>query len=101
MSVALSESRYIFGLNPSSRSDIFFLCFLSILLCYLCFRICSKIVLCPCYWVDGMSLCIIPLLAGRIFFRCFGTSSFVSVVISIRNIVLVFLFSPVAAVLFP
>ena len=62
---------------------------------------CSEIVLFPCHPVVGMSSCILLLLAGRIFFRCFGMSCFVCIVLSCLDIFLVFFLSPEPSDLFP
>ena len=50
--------------------------------------------------VVGISSCILPLLAGRIFFRCFGLSCFVCIVLSCLDIFLAPLLSPVPSDLF-
>ena len=48
-----------------------------------------------------MSSCILPLLSGRISFRCFGISCFVCIVLSSLGIFLAFILSPVLSDLFP
>ena len=55
---------------------------------------CSKIILLPSHSVVGMSSNLLPLLAARIFFRCFGVSCFVCIVRSYLGIILVFILSP-------
>ena len=47
-----------------------------------------------------MFSCILPLFAGRIFFRCFGMSYFVCIVLLCLGIILVFLLLPVSSGLF-
>ena len=49
----------------------------------------------------GIFLCHLLPEVGRIFFRCFGMSSFVSIVLSFVGISLIFLHSPVLSGLFP
>ena len=64
LSVALSESRCIFSLGPSSSPCNFFYCCLSIwLFCYGLFILisCPKIVMFPCHPINGMSSCIVSL----------------------------------------
>ena len=104
LSVALCESRYIFASGPySSPSNSF-----PMLLCIRLFRyvlfvpiFCIKIVLLPCRPVVGISSCILPLLAGWIFYRCFGMSCFVYIVWSYLDIFLAFFLSPEPSNLFP
>ena len=94
LSVALSESRYIFAFGPSSIPCYSFQCCLSFRLFYNDFYVpifCSKIVLLPSRSVVGISSHLFPLLAGRIFFCCFGMFYFVCIVWSYRDIFLVFL----------
>ena len=61
---------------------------------------CSKIVLFSSHSAVCMCLLIRPLLAGRIFFRCFGMTCFVRIVLSCLDIFLVILLSPVLSGLF-
>ena len=70
MNIALSESRCIFAFGPSSSLLTLFPCYLSIRLFYYALFVpifCSEIVLFLCYPVVGMSSCILPLHASRIF----------------------------------
>ena len=79
-SVILNESRCIYAQGPSSSPcNSFSMLFnRSIFLLYsLHSYICTKIVLLLWHPVIGMSSCILPLLDGRIFFRCFGMYCFV------------------------
>ena len=103
-SVSLSESKYIFTLGLySSPCNFFSMLFIhsAFLLCFLRSHILLKIFLFPCHPVAGMSSCILPLLTGRIFFRYFGMSCFVCIVLSCLDIFLVFLLSPVPSDFFP
>ena len=54
---------------------------------------CSKIFLLLSHPVLDMASTILPLIVGRIFFRCFGTSCFVYIVWPCLGIILVFLLS--------
>ena len=76
--VALSESRCIFAFAPSSSSSNFFVAYPFGFFCYVLFVpiFYFEIVLFPCHPVVGLSSCILPLLAGRICFLCFGMSCF-------------------------
>ena len=87
--VALSESRCIFTLGISFQVLLTLFSYgLSIRLFFYVHFIpifCSKIVLFSCHWVVCTSTCILPILAGRIFFHCFIiiiTSSCISFIIS-------------------
>ena len=85
LNVALFKLRCIFALGPSSSPSNSF----SILLIYSAFQLCSlssRLFLqnffvslsSGCWYVFVYS----PLLAGRIFFRCFGMSCFISIILS-------------------
>ena len=94
LSLALCESRCVFAFRLSSRPSN---CFppVSYAVDFYVPIFCSKIVLFPCPSVFSMSSCILPLLAGRIFFRSFGISFYN---ILSRNL-LIFHLLPVASYL--
>ena len=90
----------IFTLRPSSSPcNLFPILFIHLVLCnVLCVpKFCSKIVLLPLYPVAGMSSCILPLLLGGIFFRCFVVSCLVCIVWSYLENILVLLLLPVTS----
>ena len=100
--VTLSESNCSFALGPSSSSsNSFFKLFIhsGFLLCSLSSHILHQN--CFTSFLSGMSSCILPLLAGRIFFRFLGMSCFVHIVLSclrifkssfLRHCILIYLF---------
>ena len=102
-SVDQSESMCIFIFCPSNPSNSFPILLIHSAFFYvlLVAIFCSKIILIPLHLVVGMSSCDLPLLADRIFFRCFGMSRFVYIVLPCLDIFLVFLLSPVLSGLFP
>ena len=80
--IALRELMCIFALEPSSSPSLFPDCISIWLFCYVLFvsLFCLRIVLLACHPVIGMSSCILLLIVGRIFFRCFGMTSFFCIV---------------------
>ena len=102
--VALSESIciFLFGLS-SSPSNSFSMLFIHsvFLLCTLR----SHILFPNCFvflWSSlGLFSCILPLLDHRNFFRCFGMSFFLCIVLSCLDIFLDFFLLPVTSGLFP
>ena len=90
----------IFTFGPcSSLSNSFFMLLIhsTCLLCSLGYHISPKLFF---FFPSGFWYHL-PLLIGRIFFRCFGTSCFVCIVLSILAISLIFVLSPVIFGLFP
>ena len=84
LSVAMSELRCIFALGPYSSPCNSF----SILFIHLAFLICFLSSHILRHSFVGISSRITPLLAGRIFFRCFEMSFFVCIVWSCFDIIL-------------
>ena len=100
--VALCESRCIFALGLSLSSwNSFFILFIHSVLMFCLLPSYILLVFFPSHPVIGMTSLIPPLLAGRIFFRCFGMSCFVCLVWSCLDIFVVFFLPPVTLGLFP
>ena len=81
---------------------LFRCCLINWIFCFVLFVaiFCSRIVLFSCHPVIGMSSCNLPLTCCLNFFRCFGMSNFVCIVLSCLDIFLAFLLSPVTSGLF-
>ena len=81
-SVTQSEWSSIVAFGPSVLSTLLQCCLPIRFFCYILYIpiFYSKIVLLPSYSVVGISSYLFPLLAGRIFFRCFGMFCFACIV---------------------
>ena len=100
--IVLCESGCLFDLGPYSRPNYFSKLSIpsAFLLCSIRFHILLQncfVFLSSASWHD---LCILPLPPGKIFFRCFWISCFVSIVLSCPAIFLVFIILPVPSDLF-
>ena len=94
----------ISAFEPSSRPSILYSYSLSVRLFRYVFLVAIfffKIARFLLHPVVGMFSCHLLPVVGRIFFRCFGMSSFVCFVLPFVNISLIFLLSPVLSGLFP
>ena len=103
-SVVLSKSMCISVLGPSSSpssSLVMLLIHSAFSLCFLVAIFSSKIVRFLWYLVVCMFSCHSLPIVDRIFFRCFGKSCFVCIVLPFVDISLIFLLSPAPSGLFP
>ena len=102
-SIVLSKSMCISAFGPSSSPNSFalLLTHLTFFLFLLVANIYSKIVRFFCIQLFVISCHLPPPLVGRIPFRCFEISRFVSIVLPFVDISLIFLLSPVLSGLLP
>ena len=102
--VVLSKSMCIFAFGPSSspcNSFVILFIHLAFSLWFLVAIFQSKIVRFLLHLVVGIFPCHLFPVVDRIFFRCFGKSCFVCIVLRFVDISLIFLLSPVLSGLFP
>ena len=102
-SISLSSSMFISPFGPSSHSSFLVILFINstFSLCFLVALFSSKNVRFLRRPVVGMFLCHVLSVVGRIFFRCFGMSCFVYIVLPFVDISLISLLLPKLSGLFP